>query len=92
MWCLIIVIIILLSMFILPGSPLKENYTQCYTCNDDYRMLDGGMVVSNPYIWPYSGTRDVDRIYQLGDVYKMPFGFSNEPLIHNNTPDHVILT
>lgn len=87
---LIIVFVILIAI-LLRQPDKKENYTQCYTCDDDYRMLDGGMVVSNPYIWPYSGTRDVPRIYQLGDQYKAGFGFRQEPMIHQTIPDHVIL-
>lgn len=69
-----------------------ENYRQCYSCSDDYRMLDGGMVVSNPFIWPYSGTQDVGKIYQLSDAMQSDFGFTDEPLIHLNTPDHVLMT
>jgi len=88
---LIIVIVIILAFWYYQQTLITEKYTQCFTCDDDYRMLDGGMVVSNPYIWPYSGTRDVPRIYQLGDQYKGGFGFRQEPMIHQTVPDHVIM-
>ncbi len=87
--CIVIVIILLYNYNV--GSTLTENYRQCCNCDDDYRMLDGGMIVSNPYIWPYSGTEDVDRVYQMDQRVKADFGFKREPLIHMTTPDHVIL-
>jgi len=69
-----------------------EGYKSCLNCDDDIRMLDGGNVVQNPYIWPYSGTADVGKIYQMNPEDQRCFGFRDEPLIHLNTPDHVILT
>lgn len=74
------------------ASASAEHYKSCLDCDDDIRMLDGGNVVLNPYIWPYSGTADVGRIYQMNPEDRMCFGFKDEPLIHLNMPDHVILT
>lgn len=85
-----IIIIVLIYMWY-TYTP-AENYKSCLNCDDDIRMLDGGSVVQNPYIWPYSGTADVGRIYQMNPEDRMCFGFKDEPLIHLTTPDHIILT
>ncbi len=89
-----IVIVIILAYYCatyITADPV-ENYKSCLNCDDDIRMLDGGNVVQNPFIWPYSGTADVGKIYQMNPEDRMCYGFKDEPLIHLNTPDHVILT
>jgi hypothetical protein len=66
-----------------------EDYRACFGCNDDYRMIDGGMSVINPVIWPYSATTNIDPLYSSK---KQLFGFTNQPLINQFTPDHVVMT
>ena len=85
-------LIVLIFVLIWITMDPVEKYKTCRDCSDDIRMLDGGMVVKNPYVWPYSGTEDIDKIYQLPTAEKICYGFSDKPLIHMSVPDNVILT
>lgn len=78
-------------LFMWQRQQQTEGYKSCLDCDDDIRMTDGGTAVKNPFIWPYSGTADVDRMYQMNPSEKPCFGFKDEPMIHLTTPDHVLL-
>jgi hypothetical protein len=67
-----------------------EAYRSCRGC-DDYRMPRNGVAVLNPFIWPYSGTSCVDDLYILNKDSGVNLNFSEAPLTHLSTPDHVEL-
>lgn len=69
----------------------RENYGPCNYC-DDYRVPRNGTLVLNPYVWPYSGTQNVDDLYILSRDNGTDFNFECGPLTQLNAPDHVILT
>lgn len=96
MWVQLIIILLLIWYFqdsikaaVSTIYPLSEGYKSCMSCNDDYRMLDGGMVVVNPYVWPFSGTECISGLYKPAMAAK--FDFKDRPMIHHTQPDHVIL-
>ena len=88
---LLLSLVLIFAIIYYLWSPEIENYKQCRGCDDDIRMLDGGMTVYNPYVWPYSGTEHPDSLYQLPATEQVCYGFKNSPMTHSNTPDHVIL-
>jgi hypothetical protein len=75
-----IVIIILIIVIMWP----REQFRSCRYC-DGYNIPRNGLLVINPYIYPYSGTEFIDDLYKKGKVDKYV------PLTHLNTPDHVEL-
>lgn len=70
-----------------------EKYGPCYNqpC-DNYKMPRNGSPVLNPFIWPYSGTQNVDDLYILNKDSGTDFNFECGPLTQLSAPDHVILT
>jgi hypothetical protein len=89
----IIALIVIVIWFLYNSNgntkPVAEDYRACFGCDDDYRMIDGGMSVINPVIWPYSATNDINNLY---GPKRHLFGFTSQPLIHQFTPDHVVMT
>jgi hypothetical protein len=67
----------------------REGYRSCNDC--DGRMPRLGMVVLNPFMWPYSGTSCVDDLYILNKDSGLDLGFETTPITHLTTPDHAEL-
>lgn len=71
-----------------------ENYGPCRYCDSDsnYRVPRNGTLVLNPYVWPYSGTQNVNDLYILNKDVGTDFNFECGPLTQLSAPDHVILS
>lgn len=85
MLLLLIVAILLIIYF-----ARKESFLPCIDCSDNY-VPKKGVLVINPFVWPYSGTKCVDDLYILNSDYDQDIGFSRPQMRHLNTPDHVEL-
>ncbi len=84
----IYVLAIILLLWYLSISAV-ENYRSCRGCDDS--MPQDGVVVLNPFIWPYSATGSVDDLYIANKDSKLDLGFGMPP-VSLNTPDHVVMT
>ncbi len=86
---LLIVILIALWYFGYIGTGHQEAYRSCHDCIN--KMPRDGILVVNPYVWPYSGTSNIDDLYILNKDIGTNLGFGTAPLTHLSTPDHVEL-
>jgi hypothetical protein len=90
-FCLLIVCVLLLVYLVGWWRDRgAEHYGPCKSC-DGQRMSAEGLPVINPFVWPYSGTSCVDDLYMLNADKGVNFGFSEAPITHLSTPDHVEL-
>jgi hypothetical protein len=87
----IILIIVLVLMWYFGYILVRrtEAYRSCRDCIG--RMPRDGILVVNPFVWPYSGTACPADLYILNKDIGTGLGFGSAPLTHLNTPDHVEL-
>jgi len=83
---ILVVIVIILVWYLYS----KENYGVCNDC-DNKVMPQDGLVVLNPFIWPYSGTPCINDLYLLNKDNGVDLGFEAGPMYHLTTPDHVAM-
>ncbi len=86
---LLLVILIFLWYFGYIALGRGEAYRSCSDCIN--KMPRDGILVVNPFVWPYSGTANVDDLYILNKDIGTNLGFNTAPLTHLSTPDHVEL-
>ncbi len=85
-----LIFIVVLFLILIAYFASRESFLPCIDCSDNY-VPKNGVLVINPYVWPYSGTKCVDDLYILNKDHGQDIGFSKPQMRHLNTPDHVEL-
>lgn len=85
-----IIIILIFVWYIWFYSGLIEHYGVCKDC-DLVSMPRNGILVLNPYIWPYSGAPCINDLYKMNKQHPIEFGYDNEAPYHLQAADHVAL-
>jgi hypothetical protein len=93
MFMLTLAILLVIALFLVMYYR-SENFSSCNSCTDKTGKLNSsGIPVLNPFIWPYSGTSCVDKLYSdmAASAPATAPEASKYPLASRTTPDHVEL-